>query len=468
MKKTTTESDSQTVPKLSRFCYMFERNDALCIYHALGISPVYFSKDFLPMFNALLHEKRKRADIYALSPLKQEDTANLFSKLEAKKFIVVDDDEDGRQLHNFQTKYVGKPSVAVMYLLVTDSCNLACSYCFIKNNMPTDHRFTQMTPNCAAQAILFFSRQLALSGVQKPLVIFYGGEPLLNMPALTAAIETIEKFKNNGVLPHAIRTAIVTNGTLITPEKARFLKSHNVSVSVSIDGPEMLTASLRLQGKNMLYHEILKGFEILKNEGVELGISCTLGDASIEQFDAILEWVSAQKVTSVGFNIVRPIPPFTVSPEYPNKVADALIRGYESLSTQGIHEDRMGRKVKAFAEGKPYPYDCAGCGNQIVVTPQGKVGPCAGFLGTGKYFITDINDATFDHRTDSIYKLWSNRSPLVTKECLTCPAIAVCGGGCPYSAEINKGNLQAVDDIFCAHAKKTLEHLIWSLHARLH
>lgn len=344
MKKTATGSDSQTVPKLSRFCHVFKRRDAICIYHALGISPIYFSKDFLPMFDVLRNGKRKTTDIFALSPLKQEETTDLLSKLEAKKFIVANDDEDRRQLHDIQTKYTGQPSVALMYLLVTDICNLACSYCYIKNNMPADHRSTQMTPNCAAQAILFFSRQLALSGVQEPLVIFYGGEPLLNMPALVAAIETIEKLENSGTLPHAVRTSVVTNGTLITPEKAHFFKSHDISVSVSIDGPEMLTTSLRLQGKDTLYNEVLNGFEILKNEGVELGISCTLSDASIEQFDAILEWVSAQRVNNVGFNIVRPTPPFTISPEYPDKVADALIRGYESLSARGIHEDRMGKE----------------------------------------------------------------------------------------------------------------------------
>src|SRR3990167_1487527 len=139
MKNTTVGSDSQATLKFSRFCYMFERKDTLCIYHALGISPIYFSKDFLPMFDALSHGGKKRADIYSLSPLKQGGTADLLSKLEAKKFIVVDDDEDSRQLHNFQIKYIGKPSVGLMDLLVTDSCNLACSYCYIKNNMPKNY-----------------------------------------------------------------------------------------------------------------------------------------------------------------------------------------------------------------------------------------------------------------------------------------------------------------------------------------
>lgn len=224
---------------------------------------------------------------------------------------------------------------------------------------------------------------------------------------------------------------------------------------------------MRLPGTGAKYADIVRGLACLQTEGVRVGISCTLGDASLERFEAILEWIHSTGVQSIGFNIARPIPPFELSPDYAKKVANALILGYESLSAAGINEDRMGRKVRAFVEGKPYPFDCAGCGNQIVVSPTGKVGLCAGFLGTGEYFVADVRDESFDHRKDPNFLLWSRRSPLMTQECLACPAVGSCGGGCAYSVKIRTGDLQAVDRVFCAHAKKTLEYLVWSLYERL-
>jgi uncharacterized protein len=260
---------------------------------------------------------------------------------------------------------------------------------------------------------------------------------------------------------------LITNGVCVTVDIARFFKAHDVTVVVSLDGPEDFTSPLRLHETNALYHEIVRGLELLKSEGARVGISCTLSEASLERFDVLLEWIKASGVQSLGFNILRPIPPFSLSSNYAEKVADALIRGYNSLTEVGINEDRVGRKVRAFSEGTPYPFDCAGCGNQIVVSPKGRVGLCAGFLGTGEYFVADVDDEGFDHRLDPAFLTWSKRSPLATEGCATCPAIGCCGGGCPYSVKVRTGNLHAIDRVFCAHAKRTLEFLIWSLYDRL-
>jgi len=151
-----------------------------------------------------------------------------------------------------------------------------------------------------------------------------------------------------------------------------------------------------------------------------------------------LEWLKNIEVYDVGLNIIRPTLRFPVDPGYADQVADSLIEGYKFLSKQEIYEDRMERKVKTFIEGIVYPYDRAGCGNQIVVSSSGKVGVCAGFTGTKKYFMTDVFDRSFDHRTDQTFLLWSKKSPLAMKECFDCPAIGICGGGCPHNAELNK------------------------------
>lgn len=456
-----------TKSSLSRFCHVFQRENVLCLFHAFGISPIYLGIDFKPFLDALQRGYINTDKLCTLSPMNRELTLELLAKLRAKQFVISCTEEDEQQLRAVQEKHLGHPSVAVMYLLVTDACNISCSYCFVRNNMADGYRAAMMTPELATQSVHFFARQVQLSEVKMPQVIFYGGEPLLNLTAVNAAVETIESLKETGGIPRATKMTLITNGTRVTPDIADFLKRQDITAVVSIDGPKEITTPIRIRGTKPVYEDIVRGLEILKAHGVRMGISCTLTQASLEKFDTVLAWIHAVGVQGVGFNIVRPIPPFSLSMDYAEKVASALIVGYESLTKRGITEDRMGRKVKSFVEGSVYPFDCAGCGNQIVVSPTGRVGVCAGFLGTGEYFVTDVHDKEFNHTKDPDFLAWSKRSPLATEECLACPAVGCCGGGCPYSVKIKTGNLYAVDTIFCAHAKKTLDYLIWSLSDQL-
>jgi len=74
-----------------------------------------------------------------------------------------------------------------------------------------------------------------------------------------------------------------------------------------------------------------------------------------------------------------------------------------------------------------------------------------------------VYDDDFDIGEDPDYKEWSMRSPLNMPQCQKCPALGICGGGCPFQSEIEKGSIWALDDRFCVHAKMTLEWLIWDL-----
>jgi len=297
-------------------------------------------------------------------------------------------------------------------------------------------------------------------------VILYGGEPLINERGLKRAILSILSFVERSQLPKKTDISIITNGTLLTREIAVFLKEHGVTVVISIDGPAALNLNRSQSHKTV--RAIFAGMELLHQVGAEFGISCTLGEESLRDFDQILEWIDkTPAIKSVGFNIVRPIPPYAVSDDYGERVAKALISGFEHLKRRGIYEDRMGRKFDAFVMGNCHPYDCAGCGSQIVVSPKGSVGICAGFLGTGKYFITDVKEQSFDFRGSAEFKYWGQRSPLNIAHCFSCPALAICGGGCPYYAEIKHGNLYDIDEVFCVHAKRTLEYLIWTFYKSL-
>jgi uncharacterized protein len=103
-------------------------------------------------------------------------------------------------------------------------------------------------------------------------------------------------------------------------------------------------------------------------------------------------------------------------------------------------------------------FECDG----VVILPDGKIGVCHAYSGTGEFFINP--DSKFDPFEHPFWKEWSKRSPLNMPQCYGCEALTICGGGCPHNADINKGSIWEIDDHFCIHAKETLNWLIWDLY----
>jgi len=51
--------------------------------------------------------------------------------------------------------------------------------------------------------------------------------------------------------------------------------------------------------------------------------------------------------------------------------------------------------------------------------------------------------------------------PFNMGRCADCFAISVCGGGCPYAAEVTQGSIWEIDARICHQAKNILEWMIW-------
>ena len=67
----------------------------------------------------------------------------------------------------------------------------------------------------------------------------------------------------------------------------------------------------------------------------------------------------------------------------------------------------------------------------------------------------------------SVWIEWNKRTPLNMPECYECPALGICGGGCPMNAEKNYGSIWHVDKRYCQHSIQTLEWLIRDLYGSL-
>jgi uncharacterized protein len=112
-------------------------------------------------------------------------------------------------------------------MILTDNCNLRCSYCWQKNK--TTHDMSQGTAFAAIDLLL------GGSDPQPELtVLFFGGEPMLRFDL----IEQVVTYADEQALLRSkkISWTMTTNGTLLTEDKARRLAERRVKYLLSLDG----------------------------------------------------------------------------------------------------------------------------------------------------------------------------------------------------------------------------------------
>jgi len=320
-----------------------------------------------------------------------------------------------------------------------------------------------MTPETARQAVDFSVRIFSLdsSSSEEVTFAFYGGEPLLNLEALTAALERIAMHKEAGRLPGRIVTRINTNGSLINPEIIELFKKYNVATGISIDGgrPAMNSCRRFKNGKET-YARIMKGVNLLKANQLPFGVAVVLSEGNLKRGRELIESLIELKVSTLGFNPLVS----TTKEDYGEDVARFLIEADKSFSPLGIVEERFFHVQRAFGEATITRFDCCATGgNQLAVSPDGRVGVCHGLVGSHEDFVTDIYDQEFDPRVNETFKKWVSYSPFFMPECQGCEALGLCGGGCPLRAFYKNQKWGGVDKQFCPSAKKIQEYLVWKL-----
>ncbi|MCF7820692.1 MAG: SPASM domain-containing protein [Candidatus Pacebacteria bacterium] len=447
--------------KLSKWCHFFIiKNDAVAVFHSLSMFVAFFDVNKGNKLKALKTVKHfKKTHI---SFLDEEDLSLLLDE----NLIVSSSFDELQQIYDLRENLLKNLRLDLMHLLLTDSCNMKCLYCFEDSpSKPKNFSETMMSEKTASQSIDFFSsltkRYGSIDGDK--VIHLYGGEPLLNFSALKSAVLRTEELKGSGVLSKKTNLVLITNGLLLTEEKADFLAENKVSIGLSIDGPKHLNDIYRIsKDGNEVFSRIIKAYKIINERNINVGLSVTLTPDVVNNFSEVLDFLINDLKIKDGltFNILHYNPKVPTSDDYFEKSADCIIRAFKVFRELNIYEERMMRKVKSFVNQEPMFADCGVVGNQIVIAPNGQVGVCQDFVKPKTYFGKFINDFGYNPVKDGLFDEWRKRSPLFMEECFDCEAVAICGGGCPASVELKTGDRWNIDKRICPHSKKTLNWLV--------
>lgn len=155
-----------------------------------------------------------------------------------------------------------------MMLIVTEVCNIRCKYCVFSGNYENQrkHGTKHMSFEVAKKAIdRFFETQkekMKNNALHKPLLGFYGGEPLMNFQLVKkATIYAKEVFKGN------ISFLLTSNGTIMNEEIAEFLIDNKFLLSFSINGEKEEHDRLRVyENERGTYDIVIKNLVFLREK----------------------------------------------------------------------------------------------------------------------------------------------------------------------------------------------------------
>jgi len=450
----------------SLFGHFFEKDETVCAYNALKIVTIYFPKQLFPYIAKI--PGRTVNEIIRSVP---SDCLSIFRETvteicQASIYVPQEYDEI-TYLERIKSQIFVPPNPRVMVLHLTDYCNLRCRYCFIEGNIRPGYQRQNMSFKVVEKSLEKFGQMIeGKDFVQKPSIVFYGGEPLCNWPVIEHCLEYLVHLQEKNFIRRDMDKVIITNGTLATKKIAQTFKKHHVLPAVSIDGfREAHNANRIFRNGKGSFDQVIKGFFVLKEAGLKPTIASVLTDDNIPYIQEIIHWfLDELQVKALGFNHVSIVPDKNeYDPAYEDRAADVILKVQEIIQSfyPDVYERRMNRKLNCFLDREILKADCTGCGEQISISPNGQVGICQGYMGSRKTFNNTVFNKNFNPENDPVFEEWSRRSPLNMEQCYACPALGTCGGGCPRNADFIHGSIWQVDSAFCHFAVKAQEWMIW-------
>ena len=315
-------------------------------------------------------------------------------------------------------------------LNLAQACNLCCPYCY--GGAGEYGKPGLMSREVAVAAIdMLFER----GGPGDYRITLFGGEPLLNFEVLAAALEHAQS--RAAQVERNVGFELSTNGTLITPEIADFLRRHQVEMVVSIEGDRRAHDRVRSCGHDGTYDVVLERLAPwLEARDQRLAAVATLThlDPDVERH--------VTHILGLGFRQVSARPVATADPEFAltrddwetlKAGASALALRFLAAAEQGelLGWEGMLRPVRLLWRGAARGYRCGAGGELLAVDAEGRLYPCHRFIGREQFIWGDVwhgPDAAL--REAFLEAAWVDRR----SECAGCWARYLCGGRC-YQVE---------------------------------
>ena len=311
-------------------------------------------------------------------------------------------------------------------------CNLNCAYC---SETKKEYHQSMCAKECA---------EIISSLPPSCDIILHGGEPLLNIHNVNAAIHAFRRES------HGRKLSIQTNGYISQEIKQLLVENKDLlKIGVSIDGPYGKNSLRRGYDGESVFDTVDETISFLEHHNIDIKCIATVNHVSLsDPIETLKYFLSHKNIKQVRFNPCFDVSgggldKHSISPsqflEYLLKITEywVLNRVYRRVRIDPIQaefESAITSATKA----------CMKCCKFISIYPGGEATICDA-LGVQKFkpnsFSTIFDDA------------WEIFEDALHSPCMTCSDFSDCGGGCTAIFRRFKESEDLMHD-YCNYRKK--------------
>ena len=320
---------------------------------------------------------------------------------------------------------------------VSGDCNLHCTYCFYHERLTDPYkqqRRHRMTPEVLEELV----KQMMRLEPQHATFGWQGGEPTL--AGLDFFQKVVELQKKHGASGQSVSNGLQTNGVLLDPDWARFLREYKFLVGVSLDGPSAYHDKYRVYRNGSPTHEkVMQALRMLRQYRVEFNVLAVVNRLTADHGPEIYDYFVSQ-----GFQYLQFIPCVEVDPitgdltEFsvrPEQFGDFLCAVFDKWYNGGNPQAsiRDFEAILAVYLGQEAPL-CAyqkECGGYVVVEYNGDVYPCD-FLVKEELYLGNLLETPLKQVFEGdALKRFAATKAAPRPECQSCAWLRYCNQGCP-------------------------------------
>ena len=351
-------------------------------------------------------------------------------------------------MENFTTVY-SKPQAVTM--LLTNDCNLACSYCF-ESNKGKDYMPKEMALDILKAT---YNQVDPMAGIFT--LNMFGGEPLMNWDTFKAVCDYV--LENN----LKIRITATTNLTLLTDEMIDYIDELSIPVLVSVDGIKEVHDKHRCNS----FDKVIENMKKLIDRDLGYLIEARM---TVAPDTAKYMYESVKMLVDLGINNIANVPASDL--EWDAQSIQDYKDNYEKILDMYIdilNDETNKRNISLYKVDQalnlalePIKEDTSMCniGNPkwVIVDWKGDIWPCPDYPTTdnvdliaGKIgnFYTGVDETKVDPKPMvATYEL---------ERCKGCEAISICKSGCPYENYTKNGKFNEPTIGYCTLQKAFVE-----------
>jgi uncharacterized protein len=310
------------------------------------------------------------------------------------------------------------------HIILTEKCNSQCRYCYEKsekefgNKLNEKFKFDFSAP-CESELDVKKLKKFILKD-KEPKIIFYGGEPLLNIPKIKEIMDNLPEVKY----------FMQTNGKLLNELPSEYMNRFS-RILISIDGNKKRTDFNRGKGN---YDLVLKNLKLIRKRGFKGEVVARM---TISFSDGFTDLEQVKHLFKKGFDSVHwQLDMGFYESDYNKEKVEKFISKYNKEVSK-----LMEFWIKNMKQGKVFKiYPFLGIFDSLYHGTKTKLRCGSGYanytIGTnGKIMACPIMNCIKDFYVGDIEKSNPNKLKEIstTEPCPSCDYFTICGGRCLYS-----------------------------------